>query len=158
MEIFDDNFSDSDNETMMPLGRSNSNHSLIQIDRDSENTSGSAASKLIRASSVPIVSIPQRQSAQLPCVVLPSGLVYDSRLLSHEPLAAHDLDHPESPDRLRCIYEALKRESLLYLFKRITSIPISLDDLKMVHAVGYIKEIEAIQGNRHSIESFFLPL
>lgn len=69
---------------------------------------------------------------------LPSGLVYDVRLLAHAPLSREDSDHPESPQRIRWIYEALKQQGYLPQFKRIKARLASIEEVRTFHTKPYV--------------------
>jgi histone deacetylase 6 len=72
-----------------------------------------------------------------------SGLVYDARLLAHAPLKKEDFDHPENPERIRKIYEALKDSGCLYKFKRIQVKQAREDQIVQFHSKEHFMEMMA---------------
>lgn len=89
-----------------------------------------------------------------------TGLVYDPIFLGHcKP------GHPERPERLTAIREALIRSGLLDELNPVPARPASMDDLRLVHNSSYIQQVQnaSLQGygqldpdtyvNRHSCDA-----
>ena len=72
-----------------------------------------------------------------------TAIYRDDLFLEHEP----GYDHPESPDRLRVIYEALDREKISLLYPSFD--PVSEDILALNHSRELIRRIAATQGKAH---------
>lgn len=81
----------------------------------------------------------ERHSISIAILTLrkPSGLVYDVRMMSHMALDKEDQDHPECPDRLRRIYEALRDAGYLYQFKRIGARVATSEEVLFFHGSEY---------------------
>ncbi|TDL21881.1 histone deacetylase complex protein [Rickenella mellea] len=68
------------------------------------------------------------------------GYVYDSRMLLHSSRS----DHPESPDRIRKIYERLKDENILARIKRIPARKAKKSEVLLVHSEDHWDNVESI--------------
>lgn len=85
------------------------------------------------------------------------GYVYDELMLLHQ-----EYDHPECPERIKVIYEELKRRGYLDKMIKVPSTRITKEELQLVHSKEYIdntyklftlpeKQIKAIVKNMDSI-------
>lgn len=75
-----------------------------------------------------------------------SGLVYDPILISHVSLDQDEVKHPESPERLLCIYDAFEDAGILPYF---TKIPIRLaleSEILLFHSLSHWHEMLLTQG------------
>jgi acetoin utilization deacetylase AcuC-like enzyme len=75
--------------------------------------------------------------------VLPTGLVYHSDYLKHDP--GHN--HPESSERLSFLIDYLEKKELLSKLKNIEPYFASVEWLETVHDPSYIKMVEKICKN-----------
>lgn len=73
------------------------------------------------------------------------GLLYSSACLQH---VSHRVDvrqvHPESPQRLRTVYEALERDALWRRVELCTPNPVDRALLEKVHTPAYVSHVEAL--------------
>ena len=67
------------------------------------------------------------------------GYIYDELMLLHE----HS-DHPECPDRIKVIYEELKKRGYLNKMIKIDSKRITINELQLVHSKEYIDNLYKI--------------
>ena len=68
-----------------------------------------------------------------------TGFLYDERYLLHDT----GPNHPESPDRLRAIYQGIKQAGLLPNLTLIQAMRADLEWIETVHSKNYIKRFEA---------------
>jgi acetoin utilization deacetylase AcuC-like enzyme len=68
-----------------------------------------------------------------------TGFLYDERYLLHDT----GPNHPESPDRLRAIYQGIKQADLLPNLTLIQATRADLEWIETVHSKNYIKRFEA---------------
>ncbi len=68
-----------------------------------------------------------------------TGFLYDERYLLHDT----GPNHPESPDRLRAIYQGIKQADLLPNLISIQAMQADLKWIETVHSKNYIKRFEA---------------
>ncbi len=75
-----------------------------------------------------------------------TGEYRDDLFLEHQP----GVGHPESPERLRVIYEALDKECIAehFLFPRFD--PVSKDILRLNHSATLVEQVAATQGQSHA--------
>ena len=74
------------------------------------------------------------------------GLVYDPRMLLHRSLLREDDDHPECPERLNCIYNALDDAGHLKLFQRIEARMATSEEVQFFHGGAYHRTVESSKG------------
>lgn len=72
-----------------------------------------------------------------------TGLVYDSRMSNH----CGDSSHPERPNRIRAIGEALVRTKLVESCVRIPARPATNEEVRLVHTEGHVKIVEDLSQN-----------
>jgi acetoin utilization deacetylase AcuC-like enzyme len=71
-----------------------------------------------------------------------TGIVRDDRYLEH----MMDPGHPESPERLRVIYQMLEEEEMKDIVKSVTPRAATREELEMVHSSKYIDLIASTAG------------
>lgn len=71
-----------------------------------------------------------------------TGIVVDSRYLDHE-MGAY---HPESPERLRCIYQMVEDEGFSKSCEQIPSREATGEEIGMVHDRSYIERVASTEG------------
>jgi len=71
-----------------------------------------------------------------------TGIVKDSRYLEH----MMDPGHPESPERLRAIYQMLEEEEMKGRFEAVKSRAATREELEMIHTPAYIDLIASTAG------------
>jgi hypothetical protein len=81
-----------------------------------------------------------------PVVRLRSGIVYDARMLNHVPIDPQDYDHPESPDRLIAIFDALLREGCLGQFERIEAVAAEERHITLFHTERHYQDIVSLES------------
>ena len=74
-----------------------------------------------------------------------TGVYRDNLFLEHQP----GFTHPESPDRLRVVYEALDKETVAEHFVFPGFDPVSQDILLLNHAPAMVRRVAATQGQEH---------
>ena len=77
---------------------------------------------------------------------LPTGYIYDERMLLHRPLA--DNGHPEQPDRIRGIDNILTLNGLVGRMKRLQPRSVAKEELLLVHGSDHLEKVEDIQCTR----------
>jgi hypothetical protein len=75
-----------------------------------------------------------------------TGLAYDTRMSMH----AHPT-HPESPARIKMIYETLKQNGFLNKLGNIRVRPVEKHEAMLVHSEDHWDKVEAIQSKSPSI-------
>lgn len=78
------------------------------------------------------------------------GIVYDSIMETH----VADDDHPEKPERIKSIYNALKDNNLLEKLIEIPSKEITKSELELAHCSQYINKI-ILNLSRHESNIYF---
>ncbi len=73
-----------------------------------------------------------------------TGIVRDNRYMNH----AINGYHPESPERLRVIYQMLQDEDLQGKFLELTPRAASIEELALVHTSHHIQKIASTAGQR----------
>ena len=68
-----------------------------------------------------------------------TGFLYDERYLLHDT----GPNHPESPDRLKAIYQGIKQAGLLPNLTLFQAMQADLEWIETVHSKNYIKRFEA---------------
>ena len=71
-----------------------------------------------------------------------TGIVKDSRYLEH----MMDPGHPESPERLRAIYQMLEEEEMKGQFEAVKPRAATREELEMIHTPAYIDLIASTAG------------
>ncbi len=71
-----------------------------------------------------------------------TAILRDSLFLAHDP----GFNHPDSPDRLKEIYNVLDKKSLQGLFVEPDFIPVSEKELYLNHSSSLVKEVAATSG------------
>jgi acetoin utilization deacetylase AcuC-like enzyme len=71
-----------------------------------------------------------------------TGIVKDQRYLEH----VMDLGHPESPERLKVMYQMLEEKEMKGLFESVTPRAATREELEMNHASKYIDLIACTSG------------
>jgi len=71
-----------------------------------------------------------------------TGIVRDGRYLEH----VMDPGHPESPDRLRAIYQMLEEEEMKGRFEAVKPRAATREELEMIHSPRYIDLIASTAG------------
>ena len=71
-----------------------------------------------------------------------TGIVRDQRYLEH----VMDLGHPESPERLKVMYQMLEEKEMKGLFESVTSRAVTREELEMNHTPKYIDLIASTAG------------
>ncbi|KAF9520432.1 hypothetical protein BS47DRAFT_765446 [Hydnum rufescens UP504] len=74
---------------------------------------------------------------------LPSGYIYDEKMLLHRPYM--DTDHPEQPERIRGIDNMLSVNGLVRRMKRLEPRSVLKEELLLVHGSDHIEKVEDIQ-------------
>ena len=69
---------------------------------------------------------------------LKTAIVYSQRYLDHKT----GPEHPERPERVRAIYEFLKRSDLFGNLLLLDPKPAQVDDVSLVHKITYIKRVK----------------
>jgi acetoin utilization deacetylase AcuC-like enzyme len=75
-----------------------------------------------------------------------TGVYRDDLFLEHQP----GVNHPESPERLRGIYEVLDKENIAEHFLFPGFDPVSQDVLLLNHSTTLVKQVAATQGQGHA--------
>ena len=75
-----------------------------------------------------------------------TGVYRDDLFLEHQP----GLGHPESPERLQVIYEALDKEGTAEHFIFPSFDPVSQDVLRLNHSAKLVEQVAATQGQSHA--------
>jgi len=75
-----------------------------------------------------------------------TGVYRDDLFLEHQP----GVGHPESPERLRVIYEALDKEQIAKHFFFPGFDPVSQDVLRLNHSATLVEQVAATQGQSHT--------
>ncbi|KAI9034571.1 hypothetical protein DFJ74DRAFT_600963 [Hyaloraphidium curvatum] len=70
-----------------------------------------------------------------------TGLAYDARMLAHRILDEEHDTHPENPERLRKVWETLRREGLADRCSRVKCRNATLDELRLFHTEEMIAHI-----------------
>lgn len=93
-------------------------------------------------------NVHQVESSIPPDTVIPSrsGYVFDSLMENHRPFTEIDKDHPEQPERIRRIYEALRTNALLARMKRLLPRPVTREEACLVHSYAHWDSVQAIRG------------
>ena len=71
-----------------------------------------------------------------------TGIVKDKRYLEH----VMDPGHPESPERLRVIYEMLEEAEMKNLFQMVKPRAATREELEMIHSPSYIDLVASTAG------------
>jgi len=71
-----------------------------------------------------------------------TGIVKDARYLEH----VMDPGHPESPERLRAIYQMLEEEEMRGQFEAVKTRAATQEELEMIHSPAYIDLIASTAG------------
>jgi len=96
---------------------------------------------------VPIIAQPPIPSSDLqPISMKSTGLVYDVRMLGHMCI---EEEHPENPDRIKGIYEALKAAGYLNRCVRIPAREAKDEELLMYHTPEHNKTIRSTAGKKY---------
>ena len=75
-----------------------------------------------------------------------TGVVKDGRYLEH----VMDPGHPESPDRLRAVYQMLEEEQMRGLWlEEISPRPATREELETIHTPAYIDLVASTAGKSH---------
>lgn len=74
-----------------------------------------------------------------------TAIYRDDLFLEHQP----SWDHPESPERLKAIYQVLDREEIGSRFIYPFFSPVSPDILQLNHSAALIRQVAATQGLEH---------
>lgn len=78
-----------------------------------------------------------------------TAIYRDELFLQHQP----GYGHPESPERLRVIYEALDKDGLGRRFLRPQFLPADLDTLRLNHSAELVRRVAATQGKEtHALD------
>jgi acetoin utilization deacetylase AcuC-like enzyme len=83
-----------------------------------------------------------------PPLPLKTGVVKDNRYLDHNPGSWH----PESPQRLRAIYQHLETTKISSVFKEITPRYASKEEISLIHTLEYINFIATTKGKKISLD------
>jgi acetoin utilization deacetylase AcuC-like enzyme len=75
-----------------------------------------------------------------------TGIVKDARYLEH----VMDPGHPESPERLRAIYQMLEEEEMKNQFEAVKPRAATRKELEMIHSSAYIDLIASTAGKPYS--------
>jgi len=79
---------------------------------------------------------------------LKTGIVMDKRYFDHDP----GKWHPESPQRLKSIYEYLEGSEIKDLFKKITPRFALKEEITLVHAPEYVELIASTSGREATLD------
>lgn len=71
-----------------------------------------------------------------------TGIVKDDRYLEH----VMDPGHPESPERLKVIYQMLKEPEMKGFLEEVKPRPATREELEMIHSPAYIDEVARTAG------------
>jgi acetoin utilization deacetylase AcuC-like enzyme len=75
-----------------------------------------------------------------------TGIVRDSRFLNHD----MGMGHPESPERLRTIYQMLEEEEMRGQYcEGVSARPATREELELIHTPSYIDLIASTAGKPH---------
>ncbi len=75
-----------------------------------------------------------------------TGIVADNRYMDH----VMDPGHPESPERLRAIYEMLEEGDLKGQFERVKPREATREELEQIHSPGYIDRVASTSGKPYT--------
>ncbi|MCI5114303.1 MAG: histone deacetylase [Candidatus Electrothrix sp. AW1] len=75
-----------------------------------------------------------------------TGVYRNDLFLEHQP----GVGHPESPERLRVIYEALDKENVAEHFLFPSFDPVSQDILRLNHSARLVDQVSATQGQKYA--------
>ncbi|MCX5850446.1 MAG: histone deacetylase [Deltaproteobacteria bacterium] len=78
-------------------------------------------------------------------MALKAGIVKDWRYLNHDPGSFH----PETPTRLKAIYELLEAPNVADAFELIEPREATLEEIALVHSKSYIQLVAGTAGKRH---------
>lgn len=74
-----------------------------------------------------------------------TGIVKDERYLDH----VMDPGHPESPERLKVIYEMLEEPEMKKVPEEVKPRPAAREELEMIHTPAYIDQVAQTAGKPH---------
>ena len=75
-----------------------------------------------------------------------TGILKDDRYMDHD----MGFQHPESPERLRVIYEMLEQPEFKGKFPRVPARECPKDDILRVHSSGYLEKIAETDGKDYT--------
>lgn len=80
-----------------------------------------------------------------------TGFVFDESMCAHAPLphSIDDIDHPESPDRLTTIFEALCSSGLLSKCIKVPTRRATPEEIQRAHDSLYLDSLNAIKCNKN---------
>lgn len=131
----DDEFFDNRSYQEIDAALTSAFDNLPQLDlkaASSSSTEHGGSVVIAASSSTPAADQPLRTT----------GLVFDSRMGGHR----GDTTHPERPNRIRAIGEALVESTVLECCVRIPARAVTHDELRLVHSEKHVQLVEALSA------------